>query len=58
MRSRGIGVRDTSPRKVDGSRGKAVPPAQGAPTQRPARADAGDLDDMDEIEAILKKHGI
>lgn len=51
LRARGIGVRGRA--RDDGP--WQVP--SGAPT-KPARARASNDDDMDEIEAILKKHGI
>ena len=51
MRSRGIGVRD----KVEQAQAKGEVPAV-APKQRARQDD--DLDDMADIEAILKKHGI
>jgi hypothetical protein len=58
MRARGIGVRGAG-RQVPAGRAKEVPAGQqkGAPARRPARND-DDLDDMDDIEAILKKLGI
>ena len=46
MRSRGVGVR-----------GKAAARATPAVSRKPAKRD-DDLDDMADIEAILKKHGI
>jgi uncharacterized membrane protein (UPF0136 family) len=59
LRARGIGTREKAP--VDGRRAKQVP-AAGSATQRPpqkrTKAKKEDPDDMDEIEAILKRHGI
>jgi hypothetical protein len=57
MRTRGIGSR--KPKDSKGSKG-TVPAAKpgralGAPRSRKS---AGPVDDMDDIEAILKKHGI
>jgi hypothetical protein len=49
MRAKGIGIR-----KRD--RAAAPAPAAGQLPRRPAAASG--LDDMDDIEAILKKHGI
>ena len=63
MRSRGIGVRgkaaERATRKAERVRAKDATPAVGGPakTQR-ASDDSSDLDDMADIEAILKKHGI
>ena len=54
MRARGIGVRGKG-REVPAGRTKAVPAAKSG--KQPARKD-DDLDDMDDIEAILKRHGI
>ena len=60
LRSRGIGVRDKDPastpraaRKAEKAQAKG---AVSAPAPRKQQAD--DLDDMADIEAILKKHGI
>ena len=55
MRARGIGVRGKD-REVSSGRTKAVPAARGG--KQPARKSDDDLDDMDDIEAILKRHGI
>ena len=63
MRSRGIGVRgkaaqgrtQRATRKAEQVQAKGELPA-GAPKQRKPKDD--DLDDMADIEAILKKHGI
>ena len=59
MRSRGIGVRgkaaERATRKAERVQAKGEAPAV-APKQRQGRTD--DLDDMADIEAILKKHGI
>jgi hypothetical protein len=67
MRARGIGVRDPDP-SVRSARGKAVgagKAAEKAPGAQPARKKPGaakrgndDIEDLDEIEAILKRHGI
>ena len=67
MRARGIGVRDPDP-SVRSARGKEVgagKAAEKAPGAQPARkkpaaAKRGndDIEDLDEIEAILKRHGI
>ena len=57
LRARGIGTRE---RAVEGGRTKQVPaakPGKAAPAKRNA-AQKDDLDDMDDIEAILKRHGI
>jgi hypothetical protein len=51
MRSRGVGVRSSAPGRRSGA---AVGDRASAP---PARGPAGD-DGMDDIEAILRKHGI
>jgi len=58
MRSRGIGVRgkaaERATRKAERLQAKgAVPVSSGKPKRHES-----DLDDMDDIEAILKKHGI
>jgi len=56
LRSRGIGVRETR-RAVRGSNAKEVPAAtKSKPARRKPAND--DLEDMDDIEAILKRHGI
>lgn len=59
MRARGIGVRGDA-RAVRSSRQKQVPAAEPAGRSPAAtrRAREDDLDDMADIEAILKKHGI
>ena len=63
LRARGIGTREKA---VEGGRAKQVPAAspgrtstgqQTAPAKQ-SKAKKDDLDDMDEIEAILKRHGI
>ena len=58
LRARGIGTREKA---VEGGRTKQVPAAepgrQSSPAKR-SRAQKDDLDDMDDIEAILKRHGI
>ena len=54
MRARGVGVRGKG-REVRTGRTKAVRATK--PGKEPARKD-DDLDDMDDIEAILKRHGI
>jgi hypothetical protein len=57
MRSRGIGVRE-----VESPRTKKVATGTQKTTQQksaqPKKAAADDIEDMDEIEAILKRHGI
>ena len=56
MLARGVGVRGA----LKGQTAEQVPAGrskQAAPTKRSTRKD-GDPDDMDEIEAILKRHGI
>ena len=55
MRARGIGVRGKV-RETSAGRTKAVPAAK--PDKQSARKSEDDLDDMDDIEAILKRHGI
>jgi hypothetical protein len=58
LRARGIGVREKA---VEGGRTKQVPAASpGKPASPPKQSAArkDDLDDMEEIEAILKRHGI
>jgi hypothetical protein len=62
--ARGVGVRDRAdrPAPVEGGRAKQVPGPSGrtagtTPSKRSAPK-KDDLDDMDEIEAILKRHGI
>ena len=55
MRARGIGVRGKG-REVPAAGAKEVAP--GKPTKRPAKRDDDDIEGMDDIEAILKKHGI
>src|SRR3954454_14728114 len=65
MRARGIGVRDRAgqPETVRGQRDPA-PVTSGKPAKQDRRAKQGkrghedDLDDLADIEAILKKHGI
>jgi hypothetical protein len=58
MRSRGIGVRgkaaERATRKAERVQGKGAAPV----TARKAQKNDDDLDNMDDIEAILKKHGI
>ena len=56
MRARGIGVRGKGRESVRAGRTKAVPAAE--PGKQPARKSDDDLEDMDDIEAILKRHGI
>jgi len=57
MRARGIGVRGKGP-EVSGGRTKEAPAAKpGKASKRPASSD-DDIEGMDDIEAILKKHGI
>ena len=65
MRARDIGVRDQDPSVSSARRqevGAGKPQALGAqPARRkPAAAKRGndDIEDLDEIEAILKRHGI
>jgi hypothetical protein len=59
MRSRGIGVRGEA-REVRPARRAAKGAPQAGPSKKPRarRAADDDLDDMADIEAILKKHGI
>jgi hypothetical protein len=59
LRARGIGVRDRA-REVPAGRAKEVPAGRSAtqPGRRPAKRDDDDIEGMDDIEAILKKHGI
>jgi hypothetical protein len=52
MRNRGVGGR-----KKDGTKAKSLPAERSTPGARPP-ATKGDDDDMDDIEAILRKHGI
>jgi len=52
MRSRGVGGRATDPGRT------SSPALGGRPSARPARGPAADDDGMDDIEAILRKHGI
>ena len=58
MRSRGIGVRgkaaERATRKAERVQAKGAAPV----TERKPKQNDDDLDDMDDIEAILKKHGI
>ncbi len=58
MRSRGIGVRgkaaERATRKAERVQAKGAAPV----TARKPKQNDDDLDDMDDIEAILKKHGI
>jgi hypothetical protein len=60
MRSRGIGVRgkaaQRATRKADRLRDRGAAPVAARRTS--AAHDPGDLDDLADIEAILKKHGI
>jgi hypothetical protein len=57
LRSRGIGVRgraaEKATRKAERVQAKEKPAVQARPTRK-----GDDLDDMADIEAILKKHGI
>ena len=54
MRNRGVGGR-----KKDGTKEKSLPAERSTPAApRPAAKSAADDDDMDDIEAILRKHGI
>jgi hypothetical protein len=54
MRRRGVGGR-----KTDGTKAKSLPADRSTPPARPAAAKGtADDDDMDDIEAILRKHGI
>ncbi len=62
MRARGIGVRGRG-REVPAARAKQVPSAKPAkpPAQQSGRRSArtdDDIEDLDDIEAILKKYGI
>jgi hypothetical protein len=54
--ARGIGV-PSAAKQVDRGAAKEVP-ASGTGKQRRSKARDDDLDDMDDIEAILKRHGI
>jgi hypothetical protein len=56
MRSRGIGVREDA-REVPSTGAKAVPAGKQKPA-RSTKAGKDDIEDIDEIEAILKRHGI
>jgi hypothetical protein len=55
MRNRGVGGR-----KKHGTTEKSLPAERSTPVARPpaAKGAADDDDDMDDIEAILRKHGI
>jgi hypothetical protein len=54
MRNRGVGGR-----KKRGTNEKSLPAERSTPvTPRPTAKGAADDDDMDDIEAILRKHGI
>ena len=54
MRRRGVGGR-----KADGTKEKSLPADRSTPPARPPAAKGtADDDDMDDIEAILRKHGI
>ena len=58
LRARGIGTRGKA---VEGGRAKQVQaagPGRQAASPKRAAAKKDDVDDMDEIEAILKRHGI
>jgi hypothetical protein len=65
MRARGIGVRDQDPsagpaRGKEVNAGRAEAPAAPTARRKPVAAKRGndDIEDLDEIEAILKRHGI
>ncbi len=61
MRARGIGVRDKAAQRAPGVTGPdaAAPVAAGKSPRKPAKkVHPDDLDDLADIEAILKKHGI
>ena len=68
LRARGIGVRGEAPDRAVRSRGRTPEVEAGKParSRKPGRADAAskgsapadDDDDMADIEAILKRHGI
>jgi hypothetical protein len=62
MRSRGIGVRGKAAaratRKAERLQAKDVAPVTSKKTRQQTRQGDDDLDDMADIEAILKKHGI
>ncbi len=60
MRSRDIGVREVdSPRTKKGAAGtKTTQKTTRQKSAQPKRAAADDIEDIDEIEAILKRHGI
>ena len=53
MRNRGVGGR-----KKDGTKEKSLPAERSTPGARPPATKGDDDDDMDDIEAILRKHGI
>ena len=53
MRNRGVGGG-----KKGGSKEKSLPADRSTPPAPPATKGAADDDDMDDIEAILRKHGI
>ena len=57
MRGRGIGVRGKGRRASPAPGGRQAMPA-GRARQAAARKRDDDIEDMDDIEAILKKHGI
>ncbi len=60
MRSRGIGVRDDA-REGPPKQARQVASGKQTATQKaaePKKAGQDDIEDMDEIEAILKRHGI
>lgn len=57
MRARGVGVRKAKSPKSAKSTVRAGEPAKQVGAAR-ARKSADPVDDMDDIEAILKKHGI
>jgi len=56
MRARGIGVRGKAP-EVRSTEAKEVPATKGG-KQAKQKAKNDDIEDMDDIEAILKRHGI
>jgi len=61
MRSRGIGAREVDSartRKAEVGTQRVPPKTTRQKSAQPKNAGADDIEDMDEIEAILKRHGI
>ncbi len=65
MRARGIGVRDQDPsvrpagsKEVNAGRPEALAAQPARRKPAPAKRGSDDIEDLDEIEAILKRHGI